>query len=188
MGLIIIVLILIIAAYLIYGNFMASAANSPFTCLLSGFWRAPSSYLVESDTELISLYIESNLADGYIIIKKAEGYILNDYVEIKLKEVPMQSDRRVVRYECYFGGLDSEDFPCQQTMIFYPECNKIILFKNDRIYGVFYKDCESTETAMENHFAIKAEPKKGQEQEKIIEEDNEEMGESLGDDIESLEY
>ncbi len=185
MALIIIVLILVIAAYYFYSNYTKNT-GSPYTSLLSGFWRAPKTFLIESDTELISMYLESNLQDGWLIIKKEDGFILNDQIEVSLKEVPSEG-ARVVKYEVYYGGIESDDFPNRQSILYYPDCSKLILYKGDRIFAVLYKDCELTEDAMENHFAIKAEASASNDEELEEEEEEEDdLGESLEEDTEVL--
>jgi len=180
MGLVIIVLILLVVAYYFYAT-KISRVKSPYTCLLGGFWRAPKTYLIESGTELISLYIESNLKDAWIIIKKEDGFILNDPVEIDCREIESGG---TIKYEVSFNGIESQDFPNKQHMIYYPECCKLILYSGDRIYAVLYKDCELTEAAMENHFDIKVDADSLTEQ-PLVEEDD--MGESLENDTEGLE-
>jgi len=180
MGIALIILILVIAGYYFYVN-RAVKSESPYTCLLSGFWRAPKTYLIESETELISLYVESNLQDAWIIIKKEDGFILNDPVEINLKEI--EHTQKTIKYEVYFTGIESDDFPNKQYMLYYPECCKIILYSGNRIYAILYKDCELTETAMEEHFNIKVDEASLDEPELVDEED---MGESLQKDTEDL--
>lgn len=180
-----IVLALIFVIYSIYYS-RIKTSNSQFTCLLNGFWRSPKTFLIESGTELISLYVDTNLKDGWIIIKKKDGFILNDPVEIELNEVnvPDKNNKRVVKYDVFFKGIDSPDFPSKQSMLYYPDCQKIILYYKNRIYSVFYKDCELTEDAMDNHFSVKPDEK---EKEETVNKDEEDLGESLSEDTEKLE-
>lgn len=187
MALLVVVLILIFIVYNLY-NRHYKIKQSPFTCLLNGFWRAPKTFLIESGTELISLYIDNNLCDGWIIIKKEDGFILNDPITMELKEIPVfnKGDKRIVKYDVHLKGIESSDFPCDQSILYYPDCNKIILYNKNRIYAVMYKDCELTEDAMENHFAVKPDEKEPVS-ESVVNKVEEDVGESLGNDTEKLD-
>lgn len=127
--------------------------------LLSGFWEADSSFCEESGLDLFCIYLDEDYDIGgnracYVLASQDNAVILNEptVASISLQWTRLNNYSPTVNDPKYFNisfkniSEESVDiFPKHQEMRFYPICNKIVLFYNDVITAVLYKNPINTE-------------------------------------------
>ena len=144
--------IIIIVLSFIYIILVLNTRNTEST-LLTGFWRASSEFCQNADLDLFLVYLGecnskiSHVRPGYIIVKNADGLIINDPVEITLtgglSPNPTISAGR--SFNMSIDWLDentdySSFFPSEQSLNYYPDCGKLVLSDDTKVYAVLYKD------------------------------------------------
>lgn len=127
--------------------------------LLSGFWEADSSFCEESGLDLFCIYLDEDYDSMgkracYILASQDDAVILNEptTATISLQWARLNNYSMSLHDPKYFtisfkeisdDGVDI--FPKHQQMRFYPICNKIVLFYDDTITAVLYKNPINTE-------------------------------------------
>ncbi len=116
--------------------------------LLTGFWKGDPEFCDKSETDLFLLYLGSPSIfsmNGYILVKNSEGLIMNDPFSLSLSGLsllPWMSNER--NYNVTFKWLDNNQefdfFPSKQSMCYYPLHGKLVLYKNDQVYAILFKD------------------------------------------------
>lgn len=111
--------------------------------MLNGFWIADANYCEEAEIDSLMLQISGK--DAYIIGIKDNQLFLNESTKISICNTP------TFLSECYvlsinFGNIDNEQFPNKAKAKIYPYIGKMYLYDSDKtLYGLFYKDGNSTE-------------------------------------------
>lgn len=125
-------------------------SRSTESTLITGFWRADPEFCQESGIELFLVYFGegsyvSNKRSGYIIVKNDDGLIINNPVEFCMyggySVNPGLSKHR--EFVLNIDWLDEEGyefFPSEQLLTYYPDCGKLVLSLEDKVYAVLYKD------------------------------------------------
>lgn len=117
--------------------------------LLYGFYTGDDTFMQEAGLSNIILYLDNKT--GHIFLQKSSGDILlNDTFNWHISNnfsKNMNSDLNKKRiYKITFKDLDNTDlFPSNQTLEFYPLVGKIILQKNNTVFAVLYKDSVASE-------------------------------------------
>lgn len=145
-------LIILLIIILVYNYIICSFYHN----LLSGFWEADSSFCQESDLDLFCLYIDKDYdllgnRACYLLASSNNVILLNEptKVSINLHVFSNWYDINAPKYfSVQFDTIDEKSvdiFPCRQTLRFYPVTNKIVLYFNDTITAVLYRNPVSSE-------------------------------------------
>ncbi len=127
--------------------------------LLGGFWEADSSFCKESGLDMFCLYMDGNYnifgTRGCYILATRDGEVIINTSSIATMTFNWFSAENIylgfdgAKYlDIHFEELDEdivEVFPKYQKIRFYPICNKIVLYKDDTITAVLYKNPVNTE-------------------------------------------
>ena len=122
--------------------------------LLSGFWKADGSFLQDAGLSSFLIYFAPPNWQGtracYLLAERGNELIINEPCSTSITQTwkfgNWSTGFGVKTYTILFKDLDTDDFPSKQTLNFYPKTGKIIMSKNDVIYGMFYKDAYLTDT------------------------------------------
>ena len=142
-GILLIIVILVI--YMIYNKF-----KYKWETHITGFWEAPDSFLIESDLSSFTIFFakpESNKSSGYVLMQRGDGELIcNEAVDL---EIRLDSEKNGKKYfSLEFSNCTELPFPKKMTLVYHPIVEKIVLFKNDIIHGVLYKNPEYTEMSI----------------------------------------
>ena len=126
--------------------------------MIGGFWDADTSFCEESGLDMFCIYFDNETSFGeracYILAKNGNDIVIN---EPTTSNISMQwgklnnwsSDLKSPKFiNIKFKDLSDEckeDFPEHQQMRFYPLSNKIVLFYDDTITAVLYKNTVTSE-------------------------------------------
>ncbi|MGL5935629.1 MAG: hypothetical protein ACRCZI_08390 [Cetobacterium sp.] len=131
--------------------------NSIYDDLISGFYNGDYDFCDESGIEVFCLYIGDDMDNkgrrsGYILMQSEEDLLINEPVSIKLcRHWCFTSDVKNPKYyDVEFSDLDEDNdfFPSKQSLRFYPNTGKIVLYSKDTIFGVLYKSGFESEAKM----------------------------------------
>jgi hypothetical protein len=150
-----VIVFFILALILIFSQHQSYLFNN----LLAGFWESDKSFCEESGLDMFCLYFDEdyNMSGGracYVLASQNNEVILNEptVAEISLQIFRIENWTFGVKSPKYFNinfqniSDDAEEiFPKTQQMRFYPVCNKIVLFYDDTITAVLYKNPINTE-------------------------------------------
>jgi hypothetical protein len=150
------IIAIILLIYIIYhGNNKASL----YTKLLNGFYEADSGFCEESGISIFAFYLaDESDVDGnkaaYILVERDGVLLINEPVvaKVSLKWSMWSNLMDTVSSPKYFS-IEFKDlspecievFPRHQTIRFYPTIGKIVLFVNNTITAVLYKNPINTE-------------------------------------------
>jgi hypothetical protein len=144
---VIIVIILIILIVYLYLQ-----QNTVYDKLIGGFYESDESFCKESGLDMFCMYIEDNtISDersGYILAYKDNEIILNEPVVIKLTRHISGNTQDVIYYDVDFIGLSDDvidTFPNYQIIKFFPSIGKIIIYYDETVTAVLYKNSVNTE-------------------------------------------
>ncbi len=125
--------------------------------ILKGFWCANASFCQDADLEWFVLYIgdDDGLVRhsryGYICAANSEGIIINHSViinfGISMSIKPGLSHCKVynINIEWQDDDPDIEDiFPSNLQMAYYPKYSKIVLYKDDTVKAILWKDLQTS--------------------------------------------
>jgi hypothetical protein len=152
-GLLVIFTILLI--WIIHVHYQSHILHS----LLSGFWEASVSFCEESGLDLFCLYLDEDYdilgnRACYVLASQDNAIILNEptvaslsmqYMRLANWNLSMSSPKY---FNISFKDISDESvdiFPKYQELRFYPVCNKIVLFYDNTITAVLYKNPINTE-------------------------------------------
>jgi hypothetical protein len=121
--------------------------------LLKGFWKADADFCDKADLSYFILYIgNSSVFSGhssYIVASNINGIILNNQVKMSFSGLsinPLINNKR--KYNIDIDWLDDEIdddvFPSCLSAEFYPKYGKLVLYKDDDIKAILYKDSQMT--------------------------------------------
>ncbi len=148
-------LILIIIIWIIHIHYQSHILHN----LLSGFWEADSSFCEESDLSMFCLYLDEDYSifgsrACYILATQDDAIILNEptIARISLEWLRPDNMNLYINSPKYFNisfqDINEEAigvFPKIQTIRFYPSCCKMVLYHDDVITAVLYKNPVNSE-------------------------------------------
>lgn len=152
--------IIIICLILIFYYFiLLSCTNKISNELITGFWKCDSEFLMDADLSSFLLYLSpkkngSKERACYLLAEQDSELILNEPCSANIsKDLKLSNwnfwSNSPLKYNIEFKDLEDENFPNKQKMTFYPKIGKLILSKDDVIYGIFYKDSYLTDSIYE---------------------------------------
>lgn len=123
-------------------------------CMLKGFWRATDHFCAEAELELFILYIGDNSSylgncrPSFILAANESGIILNNPIDIdfgySLQLVPCMASCKKYNASIDWHDEPPEDdaFPTDLQIAFYPAYGKLVLYKDDSVLAILWKDQE----------------------------------------------
>ncbi len=129
--------------------------------MMEGFWRASESYLYDNGLVAQLIYIGEGdfwkqSRPGFIYMVSEKEEIVNDPVQFKISSFSLypKLNKRMMKLKIEWDdGEDYEYFPSNQTMLFSPIENKIILYdENGEITAMLYKDPYIIDPTSEDEF------------------------------------
>lgn len=124
--------------------------------LLSGFWKGSPDFCEDSELDILLIYIgddNNSTKPGYILMKNADGLIINDQVEFCLSGgysiTPGMSHEKIYTVDIKWLVSEGYDFfPSQQKIYYYPLLGKLVMLdSNGDITALLYKDNVSSDIA-----------------------------------------
>lgn len=149
--------IVILVLYIFYTSYSNNSQQySDMNKLINGFYEADSSFCIESGLDMFCLYLDEDMdyygnRACYILAKKDGEIIINEPTVANLKYNPKLFDYDISSpkyFDIKFKDLDEEceeDFPSDQKIRFYPSIGKIVMYYDDTITSVLYKNPVNTE-------------------------------------------
>jgi hypothetical protein len=120
--------------------------------LLEGIWKGGADFCTDSSLDVFALYMSKPSIMGviraYIFAHNSNGIMLNHPIDIHLSGMsvnPLVCKSR--NYTCTIDWLGEDEpsfFPSEQTLTYYPLDGKLV-FHDDVVYAVFYKDHDSND-------------------------------------------
>ena len=150
--LIVFIILLLIVGYNYHYSYIQS---NDLQDLLSGFWESSPEFCNEVNLDKFCIFMNENYDSYgkrgcYVLAQKDNEFLINEPCVVQIIESP--GNEYTLQKPKYFTVmfLDMEDqnneiFPPDQTMRFYPICNKIVLYSGDTITAVMYKNPHRTE-------------------------------------------
>jgi len=118
--------------------------------LLTGFWHADPSFCEDAGIDSLVFYFgEPNFTgsklSGYVLMTSEDGILINNPVDFTLSSgysvAPyVKKEKTHTLTIDWFESEGYDFFPSVQTMTFYPELGKIILYDRDQVYAILYKN------------------------------------------------
>lgn len=146
---------IVVIVILIFYIFTENSSGKIYKKLLFGFYEADSSFCEESSIDTFCIYIDDKINnDGafpcYILMKSDDTLIINEPTTITIKQnISWGSYDPInpIYFDIEFDNSEEtcEIFPNQQKLRFYPNVGKIVLYNDDTVYGVLYKNGSTTE-------------------------------------------
>ncbi len=147
----IVIVIFLIVCWVLYIQLYAS--------LLGGFWEADSSFCKETELDMFCVYFDvdvdyTNARACYVLALQEGKMIINDPAKVCISfdllniENLIPSAHTPKHFDVHFHNLDEntlEVFPEKQKLKFYPLCCKIVLYYDDVVTAVLYKNPVNTE-------------------------------------------
>lgn len=118
--------------------------------LLSGFWMADPEFCRSAEIDYFIVYIDepsyfSTMRKCYVMMANEKGILINNVANISFMNnfnlnclLPGKKE-----YKININWCDNETFdffPLNQTVYFYPDCNKLIFSSDDVITAILYKN------------------------------------------------
>lgn len=143
------IIIIIILIVYIFG------CTPKYNKLLPGFYEADISFCEESSIDTFCIYIDDKKNDDgvfpcYILMKSDDTLIINEPTTVKISQNWSWGSfdpTNPIYFDVEFDNSEetAEIFPNQQKLRFYPNIGKIVLYNDDTVYGVLYKNGATTE-------------------------------------------
>lgn len=119
--------------------------------LFTGFWKGDTEFCAQSETDVFLVYLGqpslfSFSIPGYILVKNADGLIMNNPFTLHISGgysiKPGTCNDKIynVEFEWDDSNIDFDFFPSKQEMCYYPLYGKLVLYKEDQVYAILYKD------------------------------------------------
>lgn len=152
-----IAVIVILVLYILYSNYSISCKeHSTMNKMVNGFYEADTSFCEESGLDMFCLYLDEDVdyygdRACYILAKQDNEIIINEPIIANIRYEPKLFDYDISSpkyFNIEFKDLSDdfeEDFPKNQKIRFYPTIGKIVLFYEDTITAVLYKNPVNTE-------------------------------------------
>jgi hypothetical protein len=148
------VVIIILTILLIFTIFISK--YGVYESLIDGFYDAEQSFCDEAELDIFCLYIDNDSTSDnshacYILMMCNGVYLINEPSIMKINGYFSNifagySDPKY--YDVEFSELSEATesiFPSKQTMRFYPQFGKIVLYSEDTITAVMYKNNVNSE-------------------------------------------
>lgn len=144
------IVIIILIIYIFFENTSGKIYNK----LLYGFYEADESFCEESGIDTFCIYIDDKKNDDgvfpcYILMKSDDTLIINEPTTVKMTQNwSWSSDpTNPIYFDVEFDNSEETlvIFPNYQKLRFYPNIGKIVLYNEDTVYGVLYKNGSTTE-------------------------------------------
>ena len=132
------VIILISSVYYSYtlGVYNSSLIN------IRGFWETDTIFNEKSGVQVFTIYIGKIINKQYsiyiLIIDNDNNILVNKSSTLKLTY--LKKDNTCYEFKAEFGKLKSPFLPDDMIIKYYPYSSKIILYKEDTIYGCLFKN------------------------------------------------
>lgn len=150
-----VVVVVLILVWIMHLNYQSNVLHT----LLSGFWEADSNFCNESGLDTFCFYLDEDYNTVgqracYVLAMRDNAIVLNEptVARISLQYMRANNWKTSLSSPKYlnieFKNIQEENesvFPKKQEMRFYPICNKIVLFYDDVITAVLYKNPVNTE-------------------------------------------
>jgi hypothetical protein len=146
-------ILIIICIFLLYTYITFSVYDQ----LLNGFYEADPGFCEEAGLDAFYLYINSDTniwgaRSCYILASKDDEIIINEPTTAHITSQCILSNfssslTKPRYYNIKFDSFDNESdiFPCEQNIRFYPNTGKMVLYTGDTITAVLYKSGVSSE-------------------------------------------
>lgn len=147
-AIVIIVILILIIIYLI------TTGPGIFNELVNGFYEADASFCKEADLDTFCIYFDDDISLNnsrpcYILAKRGNDIVINEPCSVKLNlKWSTMLDSTEKHFSVEFRDLSDEItdvFPQNQTMKYYPQIGKIVMYDSDTITYVGYKNSMNTE-------------------------------------------
>ncbi len=149
------ILTFLIISWLLHMHYQSHILHN----LLSGFWEASTSFCEESGLDMFCLYLDGDYdmfgsRACYILASQDGAIVLNEptVADISFQWIAPSNVYLGIDAPKYFTisfkniSSDAVDiFPRYQQIRFYPVCNKLVLYYDDTITAVLYKNPINTE-------------------------------------------
>lgn len=146
-----------------YSNIWTQTRN--IHALLGGFWEADDGFCEEAGLDSFTICFDKDHVGGYrgcyILAIQDNNPILNIPAKAHInphffswKSWCSSMDDHPRYYSITFDGVsedDAEIFPKQQNFRYYPITGKLVLYKEDTITAVLYKNPVNTELQQKQH-------------------------------------
>jgi hypothetical protein len=146
--------IIIIIISIVY-IFSENTSGKIYNKLLHGFYEADTSFCEESSIDTFCIYIDDKVNEEgvfpcYILMKSDDELIINEPTTIKISQNwswGSYDPTKPIYFDVEFDNSEETDeiFPNKQKLRFYPNVGKIVLYNDDTVYGVLYKNGSTTE-------------------------------------------
>jgi hypothetical protein len=139
------IIILLVILILIYLSYKYGQSSCEINHLL-GFWESPPEFNKESSIDMCTFYIgkkENGKYTAYILMVEEDNMIINEPCKFVLSESIFYNSSADVgcrEFKINLSDFDSDVWPSEMTMRYYPYTNKIILNDFEKIYMVLYKN------------------------------------------------
>lgn len=119
--------------------------------MLTGLWAGSPDFCASSGLtafilKLDDLDLTAGTRSGYILAVNDSDVILNHLVNISfsgLSVVPNMTERNYDIEIDWLGEDEPEFFPSRQQLTYYPQFGKIVMYVDDEVYAILYKDHNS---------------------------------------------
>lgn len=134
---------------------LINIARRQESILLSGFWMGSAEFCERSNLDLLAIYFDdpgvfSSSRTGYILMKNADGFILNNPFNIHLRCWSFTpSVQRRITYRATITWIEDQEvdfFPAEQLLTYYPYDGKLVLHADDVVYALCYRDNQVSDT------------------------------------------
>src|SRR6185369_706032 len=139
-------ILIVICIYLLYLSFKPSIYDQ----LLNGFYEADPDFCDEAGIDMFYLYLNNDATiwgdrSCYILASIDDEIIINEpttaHITSQLTWSNFSSNLTTPKYfNVKFDIDDSDIFPSEQKIRFYPSIGKIVLYTGDTITAVLYKN------------------------------------------------
>jgi hypothetical protein len=144
-------ILIVICIYLLY----TYTTLSIYDQLLNGFYEADPGFCFESGLDMFYLYLNNDVSmlgarSCYILASREGEIIINEpttaHITSQLTWSNLSSNPAKPKYfNVKFDIDDSDIFPNKQSIRFYPDIGKIVLYVGDTITAVLYKNGANSE-------------------------------------------
>jgi hypothetical protein len=135
--------LIIVIIFFLYSRYLESN-------ILTGFWRADAEFCNNAELDMFILYFGSpNLLlnrNGYLFATNCNGIILNNPVNFKISG-GFTLNPFICKEKKYSVCIDWNDltpeeeaFPSNFSMSYFPNNSKLVLYKDDTVLVVLWKD------------------------------------------------
>lgn len=119
--------------------------------MLTGIWSGSPDFCTTSNLtafilKLDDLDLTSGVRSGYLLAANDNDIILNHPINMSFSGLSIMPNMTERNYDIEIDWLDEKApdfFPSQQQLTYYPQFGKIVMYVDDEVYAVLYKDHNS---------------------------------------------